>query len=152
LEHEYDDPLHDDRQRHSLHDLLIAALRCPMVGHRTTHTGDRDMKLITASIQRKLIANHAIDDGSTKPPLKLFCPWGAATWLINSIDPDDHDYAFGLCDLGMDIAELGYVDLKELRSIKGPFGLRIERDMHFTPSKTLAEYAEEAREFGRIEA
>jgi hypothetical protein len=27
--------------------------------------------------------------------------------------------------------ELGYFNLSELQSVKGPFGLKIERDMHF---------------------
>jgi hypothetical protein len=110
------------------------------------------MKLITKAIDAKLIANHAIDDGSVKPPLKLFCPWGAATWLICDRDPDEPDILFGLCDLGMGSAELGSVSLSELTSIRGPLGLKIERDMHFTPTKTISEYADEARATGRISA
>ena len=57
---------------------------------------------------------------------------------------------FGLCDLGMGFPELGYVSLQELESVELPFGLKIERDMYFTPDKTLKEYASVAREHSRI--
>ena len=33
-----------------------------------------------------------------------------------------------------------------------PLGLRLERDLYFKPSKTLGEYAEDARLQGRIRA
>jgi len=38
--------------------------------------------------------------------------------------------------------ELGYFSLAELSSVRGPMGLAIERDLHWTP-KTLAEIAPE---------
>jgi hypothetical protein len=41
--------------------------------------------------------------------------------------------AFGLCDLG-----LGEPELAELR---GPLGCRIERDLRFAPTRTIAAYA-----------
>lgn len=110
------------------------------------------MKLITKAIERKLIANHPDQTGNVKPPLKLFAPWGAATWLIASIDPDEPSMAFGLCDLGFGCPELGYVWLPELRDLRSTFGLKIERDLHFKPAKTLTEYADEARANGRIAA
>mgnify|MGYP006286966751 CR=1 FL=1 len=100
----------------------------------------------------KLRANAELRDSSrTQPVVKFFCPWGAATWLISEL-MEDGDTMFGLCDLGMGEPELGYVSLSELRSIRGPFGLTIERDIHFTPNKTLADYAEEANTQGRIVA
>jgi len=55
-----------------------------------------------------------------------------------------------LCDLGMGFPELGYVSLQELESVTLPFGLKIERDMYFTPDKTLSEYTELARQHQRI--
>ena len=103
------------------------------------------MKLITAEIRKKLLKR-----GDT-PVLKLFCPWGAATWLISEMDPENPDILFGLCDLGMGEPELGSVSLAELQSVK-KFGLGIERDRHFTPNKTLTEYADEARQEQRIVA
>jgi len=102
------------------------------------------MKLITKAIAAKLAKK------SDKPALKLFSPVGAATWLISEID--ENRIMFGLCDLGHGSPELGYVSLDEIESVRLPFGLKIERDLHFTPDKTLAEYADEARSAGRIVA
>ena len=116
-------------------------------------------KLITNPIAAALKTNHAINlkhretTGETedfKPALKLFCPWGAATWLISEWDGADE--MFGLCDLGMGSPEMGYVSLAEVQSIKHFSGLRIERDMHFAPKMTLREYADDARNKGRIDA
>lgn len=114
------------------------------------------MKFLTKENLKALHKNHAATlaaDGADlnhKPVVKLFAPWGAATWLISELDQDG--IAFGLCDLGMGEPELGYVDLAELTSVRGPFGLKIERDLWFTADKSLSEYADEARECGRIAA
>lgn len=103
-------------------------------------------------LTRNAAATEAADgaDLGHKPVVKLFCPWGAATWLLSELDADG--IAFGLCDLGMGEPELGYVSLHELAAIRGPFGLKIERDLHFKADKSLAAYAEEARIEGRIAA
>jgi hypothetical protein len=114
--------------------------------------------LITKDIDRQLLANgeaqkRGEDTSSTKPVLKLFNPSGAATWLISERDPDDPDILFGLCDLGFGCPELGSVSLSEIAAVRcPPFGLPIERDLHFRAEKTLEEYADEAREKGRISA
>jgi len=105
------------------------------------------MKLITEEIKTKLASNKG-DANVDKPYLKLFSPTGAATWLISEMI--DEDTLFGLCDLGMGFPELGYVSLQELESVTLPFGLKIERDMYFTPDKTLSEYTELARQHQRI--
>jgi hypothetical protein len=97
---------------------------------------------------------HRMDDGNTedfRPIVKLFNPMGAATWLISELD-EDGDTAFGLCDLGHGSPELGYVSLAELASVRLSLGLYIERDIHFEAKKTLGEYADAARNLGRIEA
>ena len=101
------------------------------------------MKLITKEIMGKLKSNPR-DNADNKPWLKLFNPTGSGTWLISNIE-DDGDTLFGLCDLGHGSPELGYVSLKELESLKLPFGLGIERDISFEPDRTLGEYADEAR-------
>ena len=71
---------------------------------------------------------------------------------IATVVKADPDIAFGLCDLGMQCPELGSVSLSEIASVRGPGGLTIERDRHFTANKTLSEYATEARNAGRIKA
>ena len=87
-----------------------------------------------------------------RPVVKLFCPWTGATWLLTELQPDDPDIAFGLCDLGMGYPELGQVSIMELKAVRGPGGLTIERDLYFKADKTLSAYAAEAHAQGRIEA
>jgi len=58
--------------------------------------------------------------------------------------------AFGLCDLGLGEPELGYVSLAELAGARGPLGLPLECDLHFAPTRTIAAYADLAREHRRI--
>ena len=121
------------------------------------------MMLITKEIEAKLRKNGEINrahierDGNTedfKPVLKLFDPYGPATWLVTEIsDEDDGDMIlFGLCDLGMGEPEMGYISLNELKSLKFVGRPRIERDRWFEANKTLREYADEARNTGRIMA
>lgn len=118
-------------------------------------------KLILKDQMAKLLENGKADaeaialDGNTPdhmPVLKLFTPWANATWLITSIDPEEPNMAFGLCDLGMGSPELGSVWLPEIIALTGPAGLKVERDIHFTADKTLSEYADAARAAGRIDA
>jgi glycine/D-amino acid oxidase-like deaminating enzyme len=112
------------------------------------------MKLMTEEQRRHLIENgktnaaHVARDGRTEdfePVLKLFAPW-----LLSELDPEEPDIAFGLCDLGVGCPELGNVSLAELAALRGPGGLLIERDRHFTPRKTLQAYADEASQQGSI--
>jgi hypothetical protein len=89
-----------------------------------------------------------------KPVVKLFCPWGRAKWLISEIveEGPGRTLMFGLCDLGMGEPELGYVVLEELTALKGPWGLKIEREQYSSFSQPLAAYAEQAQAAGRIVA
>ena len=116
------------------------------------------MKLITSAQRQKLLENGraqraAIDrqDQSLdfEPVVKLFTPDGNATWLLTELNPDI-DLAFGLCDLGQGEPELGYVSLHELAAARGPLGLPLERDLYFAATRTIAAYAELAREHRRI--
>ena len=119
------------------------------------------MKLLTSDILRPLIRNGQLrqlmqDAGHGEPDflpvVKLFTPDANCTWLLTEIDPDDHDRAFGLCDLGLGFPELGSVSIAELERLRGPLGLPVERDLHFCTSRTLSEFAAEAREHGAIRA
>jgi hypothetical protein len=87
-----------------------------------------------------------------KPVVKLFVPWSHGTWLLTEMDPEDQDTCFGLCDPGLGTPELGNVSLAEMMEVRGPGGLTIERDRHFTARKTLSEYTAEARERGFLRA
>ena len=122
------------------------------------------MKIITKAIEAKLRRNSAdfqdgesvfdrrrrIAGGDHTPVLKLFTPWANCTWLITEMDEDDR--LFGLCDLGMQSPEIGYVMLAELKAVTGPGGLKIERDRWFKGSKPISEYAADARQAGHIRA
>jgi hypothetical protein len=50
----------------------------------------------------------------------------------------------------MGCPELGFISMHELRDLRGPLGLPVERDQNFDADKTLSAYAREAREHGRI--
>lgn len=65
-------------------------------------------------------------------PVKYFDPCGSFTWY--AVEFDGQDIFFGkvvsyICPEG----ELGYFSLTELKSIRGPLGLGIERDLYFEP-------------------
>lgn len=111
------------------------------------------MKLLTCVIRNKLIANHTRkqsgDADDLMPVVKLFTPWTNCTWLLTEYDPANN-ILYGLCDLGTQCPELGYVFLDELEQFKGPGGLTIERDLSFKPEYTLSVYARMAREEGYI--
>jgi len=93
------------------------------------------MKLITKEIQKRLpVLGSTENDKDPMVQVKLFGGSGC-TWLITEYDPDSR-VAFGHCDLGdHDNAELGYISLDELESLKfPPFDLGVERDVYFTPT------------------
>lgn len=102
------------------------------------------MKLLTASLVKALQTNQ-----TGKPLVKFFNPVGAATWLVSELD-EDGDTLFGLADLGFGCPELGYISLQELQGLRLPFGLGIERDIHFSTDLTITEWADKARTAGSI--
>lgn len=112
--------------------------------------------IITAEQRAQMLANGARsaagEDIDPFPIVKLFTPDAGATWLLTELDPEDPDIAFGLCDLGMGFPELGSVSLSEITSVRGPFGLPVERDLHFKPDRPLSRYADDARRIGGVRA
>ena len=92
------------------------------------------MKLLTKELTAKL--NRAGYAG-TKPICKLFTPWGRATWLLTGIEDG---ILYGYADLGMGCVEWGGIDsVESLQAIRGPFGMKIERDLYWT-AREGAEY------------
>jgi hypothetical protein len=88
-----------------------------------------------------------------KPVVKIFNPYGGATWLLTESDPDESDRLFGLCDLGQGFPELGYVSRSEIETCRirrGGYELPLERDKYFKATHTLSVYAEAARACRRI--
>lgn len=113
------------------------------------------MKLWTEELMRAAPPLYSGDGGSLPrdrtPVAKFFHPMGRATWFVLEAsptrdgevvaldEPRDDVLFFGymLSPLGQDCDELGYWTLSELESVKVR-GLRIERDLYFTP-QTLRE-------------
>ncbi len=118
------------------------------------------MKLLTDTQRAKLLNNGlqqqsvrgTSDEIDFEPVVKLFTPDANCTWLLSEVDPNDADIAFGLCDLGLGFPELGSVRISELESLRGPMRLSIERDLYFSPKKSLSEYARDALAAGRVMA
>lgn len=106
--------------------------------------------LLTEEDRIRLFANALADDRDPAPVVKLFTPDAGATWLISECDPDEPDRLFGLCDLGLNHPELGYMSLAEIMEVRGRLGLPVERDIHFVADKPLSAYAAEAQAKGRI--
>lgn len=91
------------------------------------------MKLITKALARTIPPIYA-QDGKGKEAtafVKLFTPWTGWTWYVTELDQETGE-CFGLVD-GLE-RELGYFSLRDLEAITGPGGLRVERDLHFTPT------------------
>jgi hypothetical protein len=94
------------------------------------------MKLLTKELTTKLEASGY---KNMKPIVKLFNPWGSATWLLTGMEDG---ILYGYADLGMGCVEWGGIaSLEEFEAIRGPFGLKIERDLYWTP-KEGANYCE----------
>lgn len=97
------------------------------------------MKLLTAQIEKKL-AKYPIysQDGKGDDAiviLKFFCPWNNWTWYITEGEKEkDGDWVFFGLVKGAE-EEYGYFRLSELQEVKGPYGLKIERDIHWCECK-----------------
>jgi len=89
------------------------------------------MKLLTKANRRELPALYATDKTGFEPKavVKFFDPCGSWSWYAAEFDGDDTFY--GLVD-GHSV-EYGYFTLSELEGFRGPLGIGIERDRHFTP-------------------
>ena len=89
------------------------------------------MMLLTKELREefpKLYANSGKKDHEVKIIAKFFTPDSSWTWYATEFDGEDT--FFGLVD--GHYKELGYFSLSELESVKGPMGLKIERDRHFS--------------------
>lgn len=78
--------------------------------------------------------------GNAKVIAKYFNPVGAGTWFITEAEKQENgDYMmYGYCHLGdSDLAEFGYVMLSQLKELKLPFGMTVERDLHLSKDCTL---------------
>jgi len=101
------------------------------------------MKLLTKEIQKKLPPLYSQEDlgGKAVAVVKFFTPSSSWTWWATEGSEQDGDFIFfGLVE-GYE-RELGYFSLAELEKVRGPLGLKVERDLHWQP-KALEEIAPE---------
>lgn len=99
-------------------------------------------KYFTEDEYKQLLENGADyrEENDYPPVAKLFMTNTNCVWLINKLDPEDPDIAFGLCDLGMGSPEIGYVSISELEDAQNHLH-RLEHDLHFQGKYPLMVYA-----------
>ncbi len=100
------------------------------------------MKLLTKELIERF--NKVGKQEEIKDPLviaKFFNPTGAGTWYATEYDIKSKIF-LGYVSIFRDWNdEWGYFSLTELESLKGPFGLGIERDIYFN-SKPFSQISE----------
>lgn len=93
------------------------------------------MKLLTNELRRKLPPLYATEHEEDPQIIcKFFTPDSNWTWY--AFEFDGSDTFFGWVE-GLE-KELGYFSLSELESVRGPFGLPLERDLYFEPCRLSA--------------
>jgi hypothetical protein len=93
------------------------------------------MKLMTKELRKKIPPLYSQE--KVKDPIvhaKYFTPDSYWTWYV--LEFDRKDTFFGYVD--GDYQEMGYYSLSELEKIRGPLGLKVERDLYWEP-KPLSE-------------
>ena len=95
------------------------------------------MMMLTKALEKKLPKLYATDGvklDEKNVVCKFFTPWSSFTWYAFEGEYNEEMKTwefFGAVDNGRDEPEMGYFTLAELTSVRGPFGLKIERDRHF---------------------
>ncbi|MFC1959366.1 DUF2958 domain-containing protein [Chloroflexota bacterium] len=93
--------------------------------------GPVQMELLPDDIRQQLPELYTNEELGLDAPavVKFFTPDAGWTWYASEFD--GNDLFFGLVS-GLEV-ELGYFSLSELREVRGPWGLPIERDLYFKP-------------------
>lgn len=93
------------------------------------------MQLLTGELRSQLPPLYS-QENEADPIVyaKFFTPDSNFTWYITEGSPEDDDFRFfGYVKGHAD--EWGYFLLSELEQARGPLGLAIERDLHFSPGR-----------------
>jgi len=93
------------------------------------------MKLMTKELRKKIPPLYSQE--GVKDPIvyaKYFTSDSHWTWYV--LEFDGKDTFFGYVE--GDYSEFGYFSLSELEKIRGPLGLKVERDLYWEP-KPLSE-------------
>ncbi len=88
------------------------------------------MKLMTQELKQRIPALYTTEhDEDPFVWVRYFTMWSSWTWYATEFDGNDLFFGY----VKGDYPELGYFSLSELESIQGPWGLKVERDLYFTP-------------------
>ncbi len=91
------------------------------------------MELLTPELRASLPKLYAQEKHSDPiVHVKFFTPNSSWTWFATEGQAEENDFIFFGYVIGQ-FREWGYFSLNELSSVHGPYGLPIERDLHFTP-------------------
>ena len=95
------------------------------------------MKLMTKKIERVLagfpIYSQDGKGGEATAVVKYFTPDSSYTWYVTEGNRLPSGWRFfGLVFNGRDF-EYGYFSLRELETLRGPWGMPVERDLYFDP-------------------
>jgi hypothetical protein len=98
------------------------------------------MQLLTNTLIKRF-AEVGNQEDNTDPIViaKFFNPCGAGTWLATEYNQEEQLFFGYVSIFGDHCDEWGYFSLKELEDLKLPYGLSVERDLHFkeTPVSKL---------------
>lgn len=90
------------------------------------------MQLLTKEITTKLPPLYSQENEEDPMVIcKFFAVWTSWTWY--GIEFDGKDLLFGY--VAGDYPELGYFSLPELENLEGQYGIGVERDMYFEPTR-----------------
>lgn len=94
------------------------------------------MKLITKQLEKELAKYPLYSQDGKKDEAVVICKLflQGYTWYVLEADKVDDDYEFyGIID--SQEREYGYFTLSQLESVRGSWGLKVERDRSFKPVK-----------------
>lgn len=93
------------------------------------------MELLPKELETQLPKLYATEDIKVENKtiyIKYFTPDSNWSWYVAEYDKESKIF-FGFVD-GL-YPEWGYFSLIELKEVKGPLGLKIERDLNFKPTR-----------------
>ena len=94
------------------------------------------MKLITKAVEKELAKYPLYSQDGKGEDAVVVCKFflQGYTWYVLETEKADNDYEFFGIIVGQH-TEYGYFTLPQLESVTGQWGLRVERDRGFKPTK-----------------
>ena len=106
------------------------------------------MELLPAEVRATMPKLYAQEEN--RDPIvhvKYFTPDSSWTWYATEGEEQEGDFRFFGYVIGFE-REFGYFVLSELENARGPWGLPLERDLHFTPAPLSEVLRREGHEQG----